>query len=70
MEQRSQQRAERLTLLVMVAPMAGQIMLLAMLLALRQWMFAAMIVPSLLGCMASLALARHAERHPPTAGAA
>lgn len=41
----------------MVAPMAGQIMLLAMLLALRQWMFAAMIVPSLLGCMASLALA-------------
>lgn len=57
MEQRSQQRAERLTLLVMVAPMAGQIMLLAMLLALRQWMFAAMIVPSLLGCMASLALA-------------
>ena len=41
----------------MVAPMAGQVMLLAMLLAFRQWMFAAMIVPSLLGCMASLALA-------------
>lgn len=71
MEQRSQQRAERLTLLVMVAPMAGQIMLLAMLLALRQWMFAAMIVPSLLGCMASLALALpRPSRHPPTAGAA
>lgn len=57
MERRSQQRTERLTLLVMVAPMAGQVMLLAMLLAFRQWMFAAMIVPSLLGCMASLALA-------------
>lgn len=57
MERRSQQRAERLTLLVMVAPMAGQVMLLAMLLAFRQWMFAAMIVPSLLGCAASLALA-------------
>lgn len=45
-------------MLVMVAPMTGQLMLIAMMVTFRQWMFAAMMVPSMLGCMASLALAR------------
>ena len=40
----------------MAAPVAGQCVMLAMLLILRQWMFAAMMVPSLIGCLASLAL--------------
>ncbi len=70
MERQSRQRTERLTLLVMVAPMAGQVMLLAMLLAFRQWMFAAMIVPSLLGCMASLALALPRRNQDAQGGAA
>lgn len=41
----------------MAAPVAGQCVMLAILLMMRQWMFAAMMIPSLIGCLASLALA-------------
>lgn len=43
-------------MLAMAAPVAGQCIMLAVMLAMRQWMFAAMMVPSLIGCLASLAL--------------
>ncbi len=51
-----QQRLERLAILSMAAPMAGQCVMLCVLLIMHQWMFAAMMVPSLIGCLATLTL--------------
>ncbi len=65
-----QRRLERLTILSLAAPVAGQCVMLAMLLILRQWMFAAMMVPSLIGCLASLALALPRNAHETTTDAA
>ena len=47
----------------MAAPVAGQCVMLVMLLIFRQWMFAAMMVPSLIGCLASLVVALPRNTH-------
>lgn len=56
-------REERLTMVATAAPLVAQVVMLAVLLAMRRWMFALMLAPSIIGCTAVL-LAQHARRRP------
>lgn len=50
----------------MTAPAAAQLMMLVMMLAERRWLFAAMVAPGLVGCLAAAAMAL-LRRRPPAA---
>ena len=62
-EARAATRERRLTTLAAVAPLIAQLVMFAALLAMRRWLYALMLCPTIVGCLAMIGLQRVRERN-------